>query len=152
VPCNSATGSSSIRQGLVVLRQRIRVCQDAEPPRTRVALEVINLLFGSSFASAFVPLTAVWSFLCSRLMSGGASASSGLNTDEDKALYVLGQNVGRQLAELNVFSADELDKVGCCGSLSRQCCPWLPSSAVRCTLRCSSAPRIHSWATPALWT
>jgi len=39
------------------------------------------------------------------------STKATLDSDDDKVLYTLGQSVGRQLAELNIFSSDELDKV-----------------------------------------
>ena len=45
-----------------------------------------------------------------RRLAGGA-ASGGLDSEEAKALYVLGRSVGRQLGELNVFTGDELDSV-----------------------------------------
>jgi FKBP-type peptidyl-prolyl cis-trans isomerase FkpA len=43
-----------------------------------------------------------------RLFGGDSST---LNSDSEKALYTLGQTVGRQLGELNVFGKTELDFV-----------------------------------------
>mmetsp|Transcript_58023 Transcript_58023/g.131469 ORF Transcript_58023/g.131469 Transcript_58023/m.131469 type:complete len:247 (-) Transcript_58023:234-974(-) len=39
------------------------------------------------------------------------STKATLDSDDDKVLYTIGQSVGRQLAELNLFDSDELDKV-----------------------------------------
>jgi len=47
------------------------------------------------------------------LLRGGAWVSSKpkIDTDEAKALYALGCNVGRQLGDLDCFSSDELDTI-----------------------------------------
>uniref|UniRef100_A0A7S2D9I4 peptidylprolyl isomerase n=1 Tax=Octactis speculum TaxID=3111310 RepID=A0A7S2D9I4_9STRA len=60
---------------------------------------------GGVFARAFPPLHS------SAIRSTSARCASSLDSEESKALYVLGQNVGSQLGELTMFDRDELDSI-----------------------------------------